>query len=137
MEGKIRAVVVDSNILIALFNQDDSLHERAAALWREFRDDPGILLYTSNFVLSEVLTVLRLRVGRAAALSFGAIVFGQTRALHVVYIDHELMKQAYEIFSTVPIKDFSFVDASLVALSEAFQAELATFDKHLRTWSKR
>ena len=137
MEGKVRAVVVDSNIFIALFNQDDTLHERAVALWQEFRDDQGVLLYTSNFVLAEVLTVLRLRVSRTAAQSFGAIVFGQTRALHVIYIDHDLMKQSYEIFSTVPIKDFSFVDASLVALSKAFQAELVTFDKHLRAWSKR
>lgn len=137
MEGKARAVVVDANVLVALFNQDDTLHKRAVALWQEFRNDQELLLYTSNFVLAEVLTVLRLKASREAALSFGAIVFGQTKVLQVVYIDRELMKRAYEIFSRVPIKDFSFVDASLVALSEAFQAELATFDKHLRAWGKQ
>lgn len=136
MEEKIKAVAVDANVFVALFNRDDALHQRAIRLWQEFQREP-IVLYTSDLIVSEVLTVLRLKVGREAALRFGEIVFGSSVVLRLVYADRELTRLAYEIFSAVPVKDLSFADAMLIAMAKTFRAEVATFDKKLRNAARR
>lgn len=123
-------VFVDANVFIALFNKDDSLHVRGVQLW-EMLQSEGVLLYTSIFVLSETLTVLRLRAGKQAAHTFARVVFDETAVLSVLYPDREDTHLAYNIFRQVVPKDFSFVDATIVAFARKWDLHVITFDKNL------
>lgn len=125
-----RAVFVDANVLVALFNKSDSLHAKAVVLWQLLREQ-GSRLVTSDFVLAEALTVLRLRASIPAALKFGDELLYKNKALEIISIDRSLVYQAFEIFSRIPARDVSFTDATIIALSQERGFIVATFDKTL------
>lgn len=125
-----RAVFVDANVLVALFNKSDSLHAKAVALWQLLREQ-GSPLVTSDFVLAEALTVLRLRSSIPAALKLGNELLYKTKALEIISIDRPLVYRAFEIFSRIPARDVSFTDATIIALSQEHGFIVATFDKTL------
>jgi uncharacterized protein len=125
-----RAVFIDTNVFVALFNKDDSLHKKATEIWHDLREG-NALLHTSYFVISETLTVLRLRAGKGTALKFGRTIFEQTKALHLIPTNEQRAKSAYEIFTDVPVKNFSFVDATIIATAHEQNLEVISFDKNL------
>lgn len=124
-------VFVDANVLVALFNASDSLHARAVALWQLLREQ-GSPLVTSDFVVAEALTVLRLRAGIPVALEFGAELLYKTKALEIISVDRPLLYRAFEVFSRIPARDMSFTDATIIALSQERGFIVVTFDATLR-----
>jgi predicted nucleic acid-binding protein len=121
------AVFVDSNYFIALFNISDTLHAEALAL-AESMVNKNIVLYVSNYIMLEVLTVLSQRVGREAArvASDNLVDSEQIRAVHIT---EELHSRSLEIFRTTDSKNVSLVDCSILAvLNYVGIKQLLTFD---------
>ncbi|MEX0689983.1 MAG: PIN domain-containing protein [Candidatus Paceibacterota bacterium] len=127
---KNRKVFIDSNIFIAFFVKDDTSHEDALDLWSKLKEEEAYLL-TSDLVISEVLTVLRLKAGKKVSIKFGDIVLEKSDVLNIIPITSKLMTLSYEVFKEVKNKDFSFVDASIIAIGKEFNIEIITFDKIL------
>jgi len=127
---KNRAVFIDANIFVALYNKSDSLHNRATELWTVLRGAHAKLV-TSDMVLSEALTVLRLRAGQKHAVIFGKIVFSKSHSLKIVYMNENSMKRSYRLFQKVTKKDISFVDCSVLTLAKMYKLKIASFDKTL------
>ena len=76
-------IFIDANVFIALLNRQDGLHERASVLWSELENKRHNLV-TSNFVISEVITVLSMRAGKQVALQFADAVYRKTAVLNVL-----------------------------------------------------
>lgn len=131
MEKKNSLVFVDANVLVALFNKDDALHQKARKLWGLLEEEHAQLC-TSNLVVSEALTVLRMKAGKSKSLRFGDIILKQSRLLKILYLNEAHTRYSYGIFSQVPQKDFSFVDASIVAFAKKYNLKVATFDSILK-----
>lgn len=125
-----KKVFIDSNVFIALFIKDDSLHEKASDKWSKLREEE-VYLFTSDLVISEVLTVLRLKDGKETAIDFGRIALEESEILNIIPVTQELMNDSYSVFKEVENKDFSFVDASIVAISRKLDMEVVTFDEIL------
>ncbi len=66
-------VFVDTWAYVALAVRDDPNHRRAADLGRRLEDD-GALLVTTNYVVGETITRLRLDAGLALALGVAELV---------------------------------------------------------------
>lgn len=67
-----------------------------------FRDETleaGELLVTSDYVLDESYTIIRLRAGHPIAVEFGEAVRG-SRALHIESVTPEILNRAWMIFKT-------------------------------------
>lgn len=126
--GRFDLLFVDSNFFIALFHQQDSLHERALSIAKEL-DRQHRPLVISNFVFLEVVTVLSQRKSRAQAREVGHF-FLSDPGIVMWHVDEKLQQASWGIFQAVGHKGTSFVDCSIVALmrSEGIRT-LLTFDQ--------
>jgi len=128
-------IFVDTSAFLAIENRRDAHHEEALI----FRD--AILkarepLVTSDYVLADSYTIIRLRAGHPAAVDFGEDVKA-SRVLQVEYVTPEILEVAWQIFKTFSDKEFSFTDCTSFALMERLQINAAfTFDDHFRQYGR-
>ena len=116
---------VDTSYLCSFYNKSDSLHERAkktSSLLKKFR------VVLSNFVLLECYTVLSQRVSKQHVLSFKEDMYDE-KYYHTYWVDKILEKQVWDIFSSIKNKNFSYVDASILAVLKIEKiSHLLSFD---------
>jgi predicted nucleic acid-binding protein len=120
-------LLVDSGILYALADADDSWHERAVAWSSRVRD----LLLVPVTVVPEVAHLLHTRLGPEAELRFASAL--ARRELVVEQVTAADFERCVELLAAYP--DIGTVDASLVAVAERLHlAALVTTDRrHLST----
>lgn len=127
-----REVFVDSSAWIALADDADRYHRRAARAY------PGILearqrLVTTNLVVAETYIVLRRGLSYDAAIAFLDSLEGSLR-IRKVYSDASLEEAAAALLRRFSDQDFSFTDAvSFVAMREEEIEEAFAFDRHFAT----
>ena len=123
---------MDTSALIALEDRDDRNHSAALEYRERLREGKTSFrsLYTSNYVMDETLTLLRLHLGHRVAVSFGESV-KSSKAVKVLWIDSESDAVAWKIFRAHEDKDFSYTDCTSFALMEREAISSAfAFDKH-------
>lgn len=103
---------IDSNFFCALYNNIDSLHLKAKLLAPSLKDTQLVI---SNFVLLETYTVLSQRASKKRALQFGNHV-ANNNPYDIFWIDRNLEDEVWKIFSSIKDKNFSYVDASILAV---------------------
>ena len=119
---------VDTAAWFALYVRDDPLHGQACS-W--IANHPT-LLFTTDYVVDETLTLMRARGQRLLALDFGRDIFSQRAAKRHSVTDREI-DAAWEVFHTFTDKDWSFTDCTSKVVIEQFGIETAsTFDHHFR-----
>lgn len=117
---------VDTGAWAALFAPQDPLHD-VAADWMLANED---LLVTTDYVVDEVLTLLKARFGIPVALDAGQALWSETLAT-LVYLDHRDIAEAWRIFQRYTDKDWSFTDCSSYAVMRRLGIPAAfTFDRH-------
>jgi predicted nucleic acid-binding protein len=97
-------VFVDTSALYALLDGDDAGHERA------LRGSERILgeeLLTHTYVMVEIVSLVRRRLGAAAAARFMDDV---VPAISIVDVDEPLRGRAVAAFRAAPASDVSLVD---------------------------
>ncbi len=131
----METIVVDANIVVALFDTQDATHEQAVALVNGLRARRSLLVMV-NLVIYEILTVLRMKDCLKEARGFYDLAHTDPR-MQVVYVTAELEASAYRHFREAGSKNMSFADASLIAVAEAAGADaIASFDGHIKRYSK-
>lgn len=106
-------IFVDTSAFIAIANRSDWHHLKA----KEFLNTltPDTKLHTSNYIIDETVTRIRMIVGHKAALIFGReMLSSQLYTIH--YIDKDIEKEAFKIFEKHPDKKLSFTDCTSFAL---------------------
>jgi predicted nucleic acid-binding protein len=128
-------IFVDTAAFLAIENRRDAHHEEALT----FRDTvlkAGELLVTTDYVLAESYTIIRLRAGHKVAVEFGEDVRA-SRILRVEYLNPEVIEAAWQIFKSFADKEFSFTDCTSFAMMERLQISAAfTFDDHFRQYGR-
>ncbi len=124
-----RRVFVDTGAWYALQVSDDEWHEAAVGALRELVATRHPLV-TSNQVIGETYTLLRVTCGHAAALAF-LDRLDESRRVERAFIGKELEARAYRLLRQYADQDFSFVDAMSFALMRAERIRHAfAFDQH-------
>jgi uncharacterized protein len=125
----VRKVFVDTSAFVALRNRAEREHASArAALGRLVTERTA--LFTSNYVLAETYTALRVRVGRTEAIEWGRR-FRASEAIELIRIEQPVDDEAWSILESHADKPWSYVDASSFALMEREgTAEAFAFDRH-------
>lgn len=117
-------VILDSSIIVAYFRNNEIDHARAKKIFREHQT-----LFIPNFVLSEVLTVLKMKEGFEAAA--GAIEFlVNSDDIEIVYINEDMFDSSIGYF-VANKNSLSFVDTLLLKLANSEKIPLLTFDREL------
>lgn len=121
-------ILLDSNVWIALFNKEDSLHGQASNDFTKIIERKEEIIVT-DYVILEVATILQQRAGQEMANSFLEHVLSAEGIL-LINIDEMAFTQVVEFFKKDRHK-LSFVDASIVILNKNMGVKILTFDKDL------
>ena len=126
-----RPVFVDTGAWKAFVDAKDEFHRPVKGQFERCRSEK-IVMETTDYVLSETLTLLRLRpgLGHQVAVGFGRMVQA-SQVIHINSISPELFQKGWEIFQRYADKDFSFVDCTSFALMEKKEIrEALALDAH-------
>lgn len=116
--------LVDSNVIIAYFRRNEHKHDQAKELLLRIGS-----FFITEYVLSEVATVLRLKEAKAT-VSEAINMLMWNENIKIIRLDKEEFEGTANVFLSSK-KKISFVDASLIVLSSKRKYELVTFDKDL------
>jgi len=125
----VKSLFVDTVGWMMLADAGDSLHDGA----RKCRDEwlaGGGALVSSDYVMDETLTLIRMRLGLDAAERWWGQVEGSPR-VHWEWIDASRAEKARHWFFRWRDKDFSFTDcSSFVVMKERRIKAALTNDRH-------
>jgi uncharacterized protein len=128
-------IFVDTAAFLAIENRRDAHHEEALRYWRSCLEK-GKPLVTSDYVLDESYTIIRVRAGHSVAVQFGEAVRA-SRLLRIEHITPEIFEAAWRIFRDFAEHDFSFTDCTSFALMQSLGLESAfTFDSHFARYGR-
>ena len=121
-------IFLDSSAIIAYKNADDVNHKKAANIFQKLNAGEYGIGVISEFVFSEVTTVLALRKSLEAAREVGNVLL-EAKEIEIMKTS-EVFERTWNIFSDQENAGFSFVDASNLACMEVRKiSRIATFDK--------
>ena len=126
------SIFVDTSAFFALADQSDRLHHHAL----QYVQSIDRLLVTSNVIVHETITLLRMRLGYEPALQFGLHLLSGTTTpiIRVTPADEE---KAWAIFRQYPDKRFSFADCTSFAIMKRLGIRTAfAFDEDFRRFGK-
>ena len=127
----MKAVFVDTAGWMACADGADPVHARCCAA-RDKALEAGQLLVTTDFVVDETLTLLRVRLGLAAAETWWQQV-DRSRRVRWERVDSDRFEKARHLFFQYRDKDFSFTDCtSFVIMRENRLTHALTTDVHFR-----
>jgi len=125
----VKQVFADTNGWIALNSKRDQLHDMAVKINKDLLQN-GYKYVTTNFVLDETYTGLRMKVGYFAAVDFGEKI-RSARTVQVIGVTGDMEEEAWQIFKQYADKDFSFTDCtSFVVMRQLSLTEAFTSDHH-------
>jgi uncharacterized protein len=127
----MNAVFVDTGGWMACADRADPAHPAC----RDARDatlESGRTLVTTDFVVDETLTLIRFRLGLAAANAWWQQIEGSAR-LRWERIDNDRFERARNMFVQYRDKDLSFTDCtSMAVMRELRLTTVITTDGHFR-----
>jgi hypothetical protein len=127
----MRAVFVDTAGWMSCADAADPLHARSCGA-RDAALEAGQTLVTSDFVIDETLTLIRSRLGLAAAEAWWEQIDRSPR-LRWERVDSDRFEKARALFFRYRDKDFSFTDCTSFAIMLGRRLTHAlTTDRHFR-----
>lgn len=121
-------IILDTNVWIALFKQDDTQHTKAETIFRSF--DTHTRLLIPEYILLEVSSILLFKIGKRIVGDFIAS-FLRTSRVSLLYSSQKLCDTTLILFYEQAEKKLSFVDCALLSLSQTYR--VITFDEKLQT----
>lgn len=127
----MKGVFVDTAGWMACADGSDPAHARAGAA-RDEALEKGNLLVTTDYVLDETLTLIRMRLSLAAAEKWWSQLEGSSR-VRWEWIGVTRAEKARRVFFRHRDKNYSFTDCtSLVVMQELRLKQALTTDRHFR-----
>jgi len=108
----ITKVFVDTNVFVALEDQNDSTHKKAVELSSLLNQNKKMKFYTSSEVIGETLTVISHKLGKEIARLF--IKRYKNNKMIEFFFDESMYKDTKDLFLRNKSKNISFVDCSSV-----------------------
>lgn len=121
-------IFLDSSFLIALINDNDSLHKKALEYLELIENNE---CYISNLIINEVITV----IGNKLNLEVATTSFNLLTSVFNIINEYDLKEFNYNnmrIYETYNTK-LSFTDSSIILLMKEFNiSDLISFDKEFK-----
>ena len=129
-------VLIDTGAWVSIAMKRDKHHEVAVQLLRNFQQE-SISLITSDFILDEVLTLVRMRSTHENARTIGLAIL-KSPVVRLERITETLWEKAWKIFQRYKDKMWSFTDCTSFALMDQLRIDDAfTFDTDFRQYGKK
>ena len=113
----------------ALVDPTDEFHQEADDIWNKLENE-GLSLVTSNFILDETFTLIRMRCGRLLSLDLRDRLANGLKRIRIVRVLSSDEKQAWSWFE-LDWKGLSFTDCvSFAVMKRLGIVSGAAFDRH-------
>lgn len=126
---------VDTGAFYAWFNSEDDHHKRATAVFERIKagELPYQPVYTSRYVVAELVTLILYRIDHSSALSaFDRI--DQSDTFNVLPVDHKLFMAARAQFERYNDHNISLTDHISGVLAKEYSTDrIFAFDSDFRT----
>ena len=123
-------IFVDTGAWYALEDEDDENHRAALSFKEDLRKGRHGSLLTTDYVLNEAITLLRLRKGAEPSSAFAKKALG-SRSVTVVWIDRGLFNAALSLMEERRDKRWSLTNCtSFAVMSQLRVKEAFAFDKN-------
>lgn len=127
----MKLLFVDTAGWMACADAADPKHGQATKARDRWLEQKGVLL-TTDYVIDETLTLIRMRISLKAAAAWWAQLEASSR-MRFEAIDAERAEKAREIFFRYGDKDFSFTDCtSFVVMKQLRLRQALSTDGHFR-----
>jgi len=119
-------MILDTSIFVAFFHDKDIHHEEAAEIFKKAEKRKIII---SDFLLNEIITVLLRKTGLKKTKKILDFLLND----ETLVIRHTSRDEFFEIVDIFKNQNdhLSFVDCSILWLSDQYGLDVATFDKEL------
>lgn len=125
-------IFVDTGAFCALAVTSDRWHIAAVSTLKQIRE-ANAQIFTSNFVLAETCTLINVRAGRHAALSF--MDKNERSGINILRVTEENETAAMAIFRKYDLPRLSFTDCTSFAIIDAHLMDhVFSFDGHFRIY---
>jgi len=129
-------VFVETGAWVSIALKRDEHHEAAVQLLHDFQTE-SISLITSDYILDEVLTLVRKRSTHEKAKRIGVTIL-RSSVVHLERIDETVWEKAWKIFQRYDDKMWSFTDCTSFALMDKLNVSRAfTFDRDFEQYGKK
>jgi len=128
-----RLALVDANAYIALNWENDLNHRQSALVFKSLRKQKYLFLI-NNYLVSEVATVLLLKLKDVSLVTAVIKVFYSPPAnLKMIQVDKKMQLGALKIFSRQTRPKLSFPDCTLITQALVYKIKtIFTFDRNIR-----
>ena len=128
-------IFVDTGAWVSIAMKRDKHHENAVQLLRNFQKD-SVSLITSDYILDEVLTLVRKHSTHENARNIGVTIL-KSPVVRLERITESVWEKAWKIFQRYKDKMWSFTDCTSLALMDQLRIQHAfTFDADFRQYGK-
>ncbi len=125
----MKRIFVDTSAFFALADETDTNHQEAKRLSKKIGKEK-LEVVISDHILSETITLIRIKIGFQKALLFGNRLF-DSKITNLIVTEEKMLKEGWNIFSKYDDKNFSFVDCISFAIMMKEGIDTAfTFDHH-------
>jgi predicted nucleic acid-binding protein len=125
-------VFVDTSAFYAVKDSSDENHKIAIETMEKLAENPDVIVVITNYIIDEVLTLFRNKLGFKSAIEFGEKI-RNSRNTKNIFVTEEMEDEAWELFKKYEDKDFSFTDCiSFVVMKKFNITTVFTFDEHFK-----
>lgn len=122
-------VFIDTSMFKALVDPKDEFYQKANDIWEKLKDQK-LVLVTTNFILDETFTLIRMRCGRLLSLELRQRLEEGLRGIKIVRVLALDEKHAWPWFEQ-DWNGLSFTDCVSFAVMKRLGIDsVAAFDKH-------
>lgn len=127
-----KRVFVDTGAWLALADESDQYHDKAAAQAKRLHDGSHEFI-TTNLVIHETFMLLSRRISRKSAVAFLDKIYNTENVL-IFHSDRMIEMKAFETIRKYTDQDFSVTDSvSFAVMKREGLKRVFTFDKHFKT----
>lgn len=122
-------IFVDTSWFKAFLDPDDDFHPQSERQYQIIKEHDSYLI-TTNYIVDETLTLLRVRKNLELSLQFRGMLLDMAHSLKLIRVTPQDESKAWEWFPK-PWSKLSFTDCTSFAVMQRLDLkEVATFDDH-------
>ena len=110
-------VFVDTGGWVALFGANDANHRSAMGVYEHLKKIKG-LLYTSDYIIDETITLTLARANHAQSAALGRALF-ESALVDIIPVAPDYLQASWEWYQKYKDKQFSFTDVTTLVIAKA------------------
>ena len=109
-------IFVDTGGWVALFGANDEHHKSAVSIFETLKRSRA-LLYTSDYVINETLTVAKVRGNHAQSVIAGKALF-ESDVIKIIYVAPDHLQDSWQLYQKYKDKHLSFTDVTSLVITK-------------------